>query len=270
MTEAPQVAVPVDLSEGGPARKLGARMAWLVAALAFVLSALALYWTQYSIGTAVYRAAFLGLVLTLAFIVYPVLPGRGNRDRVQIVDWLLAAAAAIALFYLVTHVEAVKSRATRPLDYEIVLGAALIVCILEATRRTIGWVLPLITVVFLVYALAGPYMPEPLDHRGYSIARIVGQNYLTLEGIFSTPLDVAATFIILFTIYGAVLDKSGAGKFFIDWSFALFGKRPSAAAPGRAVVASGFLLGTVSGSGVATTVTLATLAWPMLKRSGSG
>ena len=116
--------------------------------------------------------------------------------------------------------------------------------------------------------MAGPYIPEPLDHRGYSVARIVGQNYLTLEGIFSTPLDVAATFIVLFTIYGAVLDKSGAGKFFIDWSFALFGRKASAAAPGRAVVASGFLLGTVSGSGVATTVTLATLAWPMLKRSG--
>jgi TRAP transporter 4TM/12TM fusion protein len=268
MSEAPQVAVPADLSEGGPARRLGPRMAWLVAGLAFVLSALALYWTQYSIGTTAYRATFLGLVLTLAFIIYPAMPWRPNRDRVQIVDWLLALAAVAALFYLVTHVEAVKSRATRPLDVEIWLGAALIVCILEATRRSIGWVLPLITVAFLVYALAGPYMPEPLDHRGYSIARIVGQNYLTLEGIFSTPLDVAATFIILFTIYGAVLDKSGAGKFFIDWSFALFGKRPSAAAPGRAVVASGFLLGTVSGSGVATTVTLATLAWPMLKRSG--
>ena len=107
-----------------------------------------------------------------------------------------------------------------------------------------------------------------MDHRGYSIARIIGQNYLTLEGIFSTPLDVAATFIMLFTIYGAVLAKSGAGTFFIEWAFALFGKRPSASAPGRATVASGFLLGTVSGSGVATTVTLATLSWPMLKRSG--
>ncbi|MGE3872296.1 MAG: TRAP transporter permease, partial [Parvibaculaceae bacterium] len=85
---------------------------------------------------------------------------------------------------------------------------------------------------------------------------------------FSTPMDVAATFIIVFSLYGAVLDRGGAGRFFIDWAFALFGKKPSPAAPGRAVVASGFLLGTVSGSGVATTVTLASLAWPMLKRSG--
>jgi TRAP transporter 4TM/12TM fusion protein len=111
-------------------------------------------------------------------------------------------------------------------------------------------------------------VPEPFDHRGFSLNRIIGQNYLTLEGIFSTPMDVAATFIILFTLYGAVLDRGGAGRFFIDWAFALFGKNPSPAAPGRAVVASGFLLGTVSGSGVATTVTVASLAWPMLKRSG--
>ncbi len=264
-------AAPVDdllAADEQPTRRLSGAMAWVAGALAFVLAALALYWTQYSIGTTTYRAAFLGLVLTLAFLVYPAWLQSKHRDRVWIVDWLLVAISAAALIYLATHIEAVKTRATRPLDIEVWFGGGLILCILEATRRTTGWALPLITVAFLGYALAGPYMPEPLDHRGYSIARIVGQNYLTLEGIFSTPLDVAATFIVLFTIYGAVLAKSGAGTFFIEWAFALFGKRPSAAAPGRATVASGFLLGTVSGSGVATTVTLATLAWPMLKRSG--
>ena len=243
-------------------------MAWVVGALAFVLAALALYWTQYSIGTTAYRAAFLGLVLALSFLLYPARQGGRYRDHVWIVDWLLIAAGTAALVYLATHIEEVKTRATRPLEIEVWFGGALIVCVLEATRRTTGLALPLITAAFLGYALAGPYMPEPLDHRGYSIARIVGQNYLTLEGIFSTPLDVAATFIVLFTIYGAVLAASGAGTFFIEWAFALFGKRPSPSAPGRATVASGFLLGTVSGSGVATTVTLATLAWPLLKRSG--
>jgi len=251
-----------------PTRRLAPRTAWVVGALAFVLSALALYWTQFSIGTTQYRAAFLGLVLALSFLIYPAWLKSKQRDKVWIVDWVLIAIAAAALIYLATHIEAVKTRATRPLDIEIWLGGGLILCILEATRRTTGWALPLITVAFLGYALAGPYMPEPLDHRGYAIARIIGQNYLTLEGIFSTPLDVAATFIILFTIYGAVLARSGAGAFFIEWAFALFGRKASVAAPGRATVASGFLLGTVSGSGVATTVTLATLAWPMLKRSG--
>ena len=180
-------------------------MAWLAGGLAFCLAALALYWTQYSIGTTTYRAAFLGFVLTLSFLLHPVLQRSRSRDRVWIIDVVLALVACAALIYLATHIEDVKTRATRPLEFEVWLGCGLIACILEATRRTTGLALPLITLAFLGYALAGPFMPEPLDHRGYSLARIVGQNYLTLEGIFSTPLDVAATFIVLFTIYGAVL-----------------------------------------------------------------
>ena len=91
---------------------------------------------------------------------------------------------------------------------------------------------------------------------------------MTLDGIFGVPLDVAATYIVLFTVYGAVLEHSGAGRFFIDWSLAAMGRSRSAAAPGRSVTIAGFLLGTVSGSGVATTVTLGSLAWPLLRRAG--
>lgn len=253
--------------EGGAQRKLGRIAGAAVAAMAFALAGLALYWTQYSVGTTTYRAAFLALVLALAFLMFPVWERRW-RDRVWLIDLALIAVSTAALIYLATHLEAVKMRATSPTLLEVALGAGLMLAILEATRRSIGWVLPAVAAAFLAYAVWGPWMPTPLDHRGYSVERIVGVNYLTLEGIFSTPLDVAATFIILFTLFGAVLDRSGAGKFFIDWAFALFGKRPSASAPGRAVVASGFLLGTVSGSGVATTVTLSTLAWPMLRQSG--
>ena len=256
------------LSDEQPTRVLTGGMALIVGGLCLALSVFSLYWTQYSIDTTSYRATFLMLVLVLSFLMYPMSLSAKTPVWAWVIDWLLAVLTCAALIYLMTHVEAVKTRATRPLDVELWLGCGLIFCILEATRRTTGWPLPLITLLFLLYALAGPYMPEPLDHRGYSLSRIVGQNYLTLEGIFSTPLDVASTFIVLFTIYGAVLARSGAGSFFINWAFALFGKTPSASAPGRATVASGFLLGTVSGSGVATTVTLATLAWPMLKRAG--
>jgi len=256
------------LSEEQPVRQLTGRMRTVVDVALFLLACLSLYWTQYSIGTTEFRSLFLLFVLVLSFLIYPVLPSSAGRDRVQWIDWLLVTLSAAALVYLISHVEDVKTRATRPLDIELWLGIGLVACILEATRRTTGWVLPAITLVFLAYAYFGPYMPEPLDHRGYSISRIIGQNYLTLEGIFSAPLDVASTFIVLFTIYGAVLARSGAGAFFINWAFALFGKRPSPSAPGRATVASGFLLGTVSGSGVATTVTLSTLAWPLLKQSG--
>lgn len=253
--------------EGGAQRTLGRLAGAAVAVMALALGGLALYWTQYSIGTTAYRAAFLALTLALAFLMFPVWERRW-RDRIWLIDLALIGVSVAALIYLATHLEAVKMRATSPTPLEVALGAGLILAILEATRRSIGWVLPVVALVFLAYAVWGPLMPSPLDHRGYSVERIVGVNYLTLEGIFSTPLDVAATFIILFTLFGAVLDRSGAGKFFIDWAFALFGKRPSASAPGRAVVASGFLLGTVSGSGVATTVTLSSLAWPMLRQSG--
>lgn len=239
---------------------------WLVAAIgagwiAFVVSE----------GRVFERSGFasgLAIAVGLAFASYPLLTINRALARTRLFDWVLVAVALYSSWYLLEFGEAIKTRATRPTADDLVLGAALIALILEATRRTVGWILPAVTIVFLVYCYFGPWVPEPFDHRGFSLNRIVGQNYLTLEGIFSTPMDVAATFIILFTIYGAVLDRGGAGRFFIDWAFALFGKKPSPAAPGRAVVASGFLLGTVSGSGVATTVTVASLAWPMLKRSG--
>ena len=120
--------------------------------------------------------------------------------------------------------------------------------------------------------MAGPWFDRIglplLAHRGYPLDRLIGTLYITLEGIFGVPLDVAATYIILFTIYGAVLEASGAGAFFINWALALMGKSRSGAAPGRTVTLAGFLLGTVSGSGVATTVMLGSVSWPLLRRAG--
>ena len=116
--------------------------------------------------------------------------------------------------------------------------------------------------------MLGAYLPEPWSHRGYDLERLVGQMYMTLEGIFGTPIDVSATFIILFTIYGAILQFSNAGKFFIDFSFTALGG--SRAGAGRTIVLSSFLLGGPSGSGVATTVTLGAVAYPLLARAGYG
>src|SRR6201999_1540611 len=114
--------------------------------------------------------------------------------------------------------------------------------------------------------MLGPYLPPPWTHRGFDVARLVGHLFITLEGIFGVAVDVSASLIIMFTIYGAILQHSGAGKFFIDFSLAVMGGKPSSA--GRAVVASSFLLGGPSGSGVATTVMIGTVAWPMLKKAG--
>lgn len=210
-------------------------------------------------------------VIVLAGIAFALAPAGAlwpALGRLKLDAWLFAALAIACALYLCLEIEQYKTRPTKPTPEELARGAVLILLVLEATRRAVGWILPFIAILFLLYAWFGPAMPEPFDHRGFSLNRIIGQNYLTLEGIFSTPLDVAATFIVLFTIYGAVLERGGAGKFFIDWAFALFGRKASPAAPGRAVVASGFLLGTVSGSGVATTVTVGSIAWPMLRRAG--
>ncbi len=239
---------------------------WLTAALAIALIGFVIYESKlfelspFAGGIAVLFAACFGL--------YPVAVRSRLLGRIRPMDWIFAGLVLWTAVYLSLNIEHFKTRPTRPTPEELVLGGVLILLILEAARRAVGWILPAIAALFLVYCYLGPLMPEPFDHRGFSLNRIIGQNFLTLEGIFSTPVEVAVTFIILFSIYGAVLARGGAGQFFIDWAFALFGKKPSPSAPGRAVVASGFLLGTVSGSGVATTVTLASLAWPMLKRSG--
>jgi TRAP transporter 4TM/12TM fusion protein len=163
-------------------------------------------------------------------------------------------------------------RATDPKPIDMVLGGLAILLVLEATRRAVGWILPVTAATFLVYAYAGPQLDRiglsMLAHRGYDAGRLIGTLYMTLEGIFGVPLDVAATYIVLFTIYGAVLEHSGAGAFFINWAMAAMGRSRSGAGPGRTVALAGFLLGTVSGSGVATTVMLGSVAWPLLKRAG--
>src|SRR5881409_1032701 len=128
--------------------------------------------------------------------------------------------------------------------------------------------MPVITFCFLLYAFFGPYLPAPWTHKGYEIPRLVGHMYMTLEGIFCSAIDVSSSLIILFTIFGAFLQYSGAGKFYLDFSFSAMGGKPTGA--GRTVVLASFLLGGPSGSGVATTVTLGAVAYPMLAKVGYG
>ena len=120
-------------------------------------------------------------------------------------------------------------------------------------RRTAGWIMPAVTGAFILYALLGAYLPSPWTHKGYEVSRLVGHLYMTLEGIFGVAVDVSSSLIILFTIFGAFLQFSGAGKFYIDFSFSAMGGKPTGA--GRTVVLASFLLGGPSGSGVATTST---------------
>ncbi len=210
------------------------------------------------------RGLHLGLMLGLLFLTMPA--ARRFRDRIMPWDWLAALAVLACVTYLLHDWDALADRATEPEQWDIVTGCVLMVLVLEAVRRASGWVMPFVVLVFVAYAFAGPMLPEPWTHKGYDIDRLVGHMTMTLEGILGTPIDVSATLIVLFTIYGAVLQASGAGRFFIDFALAVMGRRRGA--PGRAVVLGSFLLGGPSGSGVATTVTLGSVAYPLLKKAG--
>jgi TRAP transporter 4TM/12TM fusion protein len=255
----------IEQEEGAAHRLRGALDRALTTAL--VLTSLLHLYAAFAIVSApTLRIAHVGLMLALLFLS---LPAAGRfRDRVMPWDWLLAGAAAAIAVYLGWDWDAVADRATEPSAADLVAGATLIVLVLEAVRRASGWVMPMVVLGFIGYAFAGPWLPPPWTHRGYDGTRLVGHMSQTLEGIYGSPVDVCATLIILFTIYGAVLQRSGAGKFFIDFALAAMGRRPGA--PGRAVVLGSFLLGGPSGSGVATTVTLGSVAYPLLARAGYG
>ena len=250
--------------EEGSFNKYKGWLAAFLTAVAVGTSAFHLYAAYGIVRTELLRGIHVGLILFLSFMLFPV--AKRFRHRLMWWDVLLALLSIAVIVWMIAGGDAFTDRNTSPDTWDMVFGVALIVLVIEATRRTSGWIMPFVIGFFIVYAFVGPWLPHPWTHRGYDIGRLVGHMYMTLEGIFGTAVDVSATLIILFTIYGAFLQYSGAGKFFLDFSFALMGGKSSSA--GRAVVMASFLLGGPSGSGVATTVTIGSVAYPMLKRSG--
>jgi TRAP transporter 4TM/12TM fusion protein len=252
----------------------------LSAILAAALSFYGLYWVVAIVEAQFYRTSFLLVALVLVFLGAGVRSGTGETAALPTLplhspspfDIVLAGFAVAALGWPLVDHTAFPYRAATPTTVDLVLGVVTIALVLEATRRTTGWVLPVTAALFILYAYLGPLFDliglGLIAHRGYYADRLVGTLYMTLDGIFGVPLEVAATYIVLFSVYGAILEHSGAGRFFIDWSLAAMGRSRSPAAPGRSVTVAGFLLGTVSGSGVATTVTLGSVAWPILRRAG--
>lgn len=250
--------------EEGAVRRLTGKPEILVAAVAVAMSLVHLYAAYAIVPGYILRATHLGFVLFLVYLLFPLT--KAQRDRIRWHDVVLALLGVSTIAYLLIDFDDFIERAVEPTRWDLFFGVCLILLVLEGVRRTAGWILAGVVTAFIAYAFAGPWIPAPFTHRGYDLDRLVGQLYMTMEGIFGTALDVSATFIILFTIYGAVLAFSGAGEFFIDFSLAVTGGKRAAA--GRSIVLSSFLLGGPSGSGVATTVTIGSVAWPMLARSG--
>jgi TRAP transporter 4TM/12TM fusion protein len=261
--------------EERPARRLSGRWEWFVWAAAIVVALLVLkqVFLPFATGNQFYLVIFLGLTLPLVFLCYRMYGGAKDPDNPGLLDLALAAAALLVGLYPVLPFgsggfDEFLDRQGILSNTDIIAGALLLVLILEATRRTTGLVLPIVCLVFLAYSYYGGYLPQNWDiaHAGVDFSQIINALYNDQSGFYGIPLDVAATYIVLFTIYGAVLSSSGAGTFFVDLSFATF--RRSRTAPGRTAALSGFLLGTVSGSGTATTVSLGAITWPVLRRAG--
>ena len=249
------------------------------AGVAFALAAYALYWVVGIVAPQTYRPTFLLLALIYTFLANPKeegsaadVPEPPRLLRQRLVDVLLIGLSIAALVWPVLQGDAFIYRAATPTAIDIALGCMLVLVVLEATRRAVGATLPLTAIAFLLYAQFSPLFDRIgfslIAHRGYSPARVIGVLYMTLEGILGVPLDVAATYIVLFTIYGAVLEYSGAGAFFVEWAMAAIGRSRAGAGPGRTVTLAGYLLGAVSGSGVANTVMLGSVSWPMMRRAG--
>jgi TRAP transporter 4TM/12TM fusion protein len=253
-------------ADEGAVHKLSGWVAHVLVGLAVAMSLFHLYAAYAIVPTYVLRPVHVAMVMVLAFLLFPI--SRRFRHRIMLWDLGFVALSIACIAYILIGGEDFGDRATLPERWDIIFGAVFIVILLEATRRSSGWIMPAICVLFLAYAIFGNHLGNPWGHRGYPIARIVGHMYMTLEGIFGFAVDVASSLIILFTIFGAVLKHSGAGEFFIDFSRAAMGGK--ATGTGRTVVLSSFLLGGPSGSGVATTVTLGSVAYPIMAKSGYG
>lgn len=211
------------------------------------------------------RSIHLAFALFLAYMAYPALK-RSPRDRVPIQDWVLAAAAAFCGAYMFMFYEQLSQRPGAPILQDVIIGIAGILLLLEATRRALGPPLMVVASVFLVYSLAGPWMPGILSHGGVSLYGLINHQWLTTQGVFGIALGVSTSFVFLFVLFGALLDKAGAGNYFIKVAFSLLGHYRGG--PAKAAVVASAMTGLISGSSIANVVTTGTFTVPMMKRVG--
>ncbi|HAT2715617.1 TPA: TRAP transporter permease [Aeromonas hydrophila] len=211
------------------------------------------------------RAIHLTFALLLAYLVFPAFR-RSPRDRVPLGDLALGLVAAGAASYLFVMYEALAQRPGNLTTADLVTACIGIPLLLEAARRALGPALAVIALVFLAYSLAGPWMPGLLAHRGVSFTALANHQWITTEGVFGIALGVSTSFVFLFVLFGALLERAGAGHYFIQLAFSLLGHLRGGPAK-AAVVASG-LTGLISGSSIANVVTTGTFTIPMMKKVG--
>ena len=239
----------------------------LVALLAVAMSCFHFYTSGFGLLLAQMQGAVhLAFTLALVFLLYPATSKQSKTSGIPFYDFILAALGVASALYLVFFFNDLVTRAGLPTTTDLVMGFILIATLLEATRRISNPVRPCLAIIALLYCYFGRYMPQMLAHRGFSVARIVNHMYLGTEGIFGTPLEVSSTFVFMFILFGAVLEKTGLGKFIIDLSMALAGW--STGGPAKVAIVSSGLMGTVSGSSVANVCTTGMFTIPLMKSVG--
>ena len=211
------------------------------------------------------RSIHLMFAVFLAFTAYPAMKN-SPRDHIPAVDWLLALAGSLSAAYIYLFYTELAGRSGAPTSLDIIVAVIGMVLLLEATRRALGPPLMVVAAVFLLYTFGGPYMPDVIAHKGASLNKAMSHLWLTTEGVFGVALGVSTSFVFLFVLFGAMLERAGAGAYFIKVAFSLLGHMRGGPAK-AAVVASG-LSGLVSGSSIANVVTTGTFTIPLMKRVG--
>ncbi len=241
-------------------------MAKIVSAIAISFSVFQLYTAIFGILDAqLQRAVHLGFALALSYLLYPTRKS-WSRTKLHPLDLVLAILGAAAPAYICMMYRELVMRAGMVTPADLAMGVIGILLVIEATRRVVGIPMVAVVLVFITYAFAGPYMPGVLAHRGLSLEQLVGHLYYTTEGIFGIPLGVSSTFIFLFILFGAYLESTGLGKFFIDIANAIAGW--ASGGPAKVAVLSSALMGTVSGSSVANVAGTGSFTIPMMKKLG--
>ncbi|RMH71202.1 MAG: TRAP transporter permease [Gemmatimonadetes bacterium] len=279
----PNDAIPEDLEKAlhiAEDAEIGSRsptgvMHWVIFGLAIGWSLFQLWIASFGVLDATRaRAIHLCFAIVLTYLVFP-FRKKTATNRIPVYDYLFALIAGLGVLYIVLDYTGIQQRAGIPILREVWFGSIFILLLLEATRRSLGPALAVIASIFLLYSLAGPrgalpfltpLMPDLIAHRGYDVSRLISQMYVTTEGIFGVALGVSTQFVFLFVLFGSMLDKAGAGKYFIDVAYAFLGTFRGG--PAKASIMASMLTGTVSGSSIANTVTTGTFTIPLMKRIG--
>ncbi len=245
-------------------REFRGKVAIIIGVIYVAFVAWSLYGAVAPIETYLFRMVHLGFIFALAFLVYPL---SKKYDRwTRWLDVAFAILGILTIAYALVDLDAFIRRSTLPDPPDLFFGLAAILLLIELSRRVVGNTFTLVLAAFLLYIFFGPLFPDAIAHKGYDADRLVGHMFMTLEGIFGVPLSVSVSFVMLFVVYGVMMDAAGAGQFWLELSLALMGR--SSASAGRGAVVTTALLGGPQASGVATTMSVTPIMWPILKKAG--